>query len=94
MLRDFIVDHDATISQGSYIHRDALHCLDHVRQALLCAADTTLEPTGDDTVLVDTEPDPVVHRTHYVDVGFASARHTCRNYTEIQEWMEANKVKL
>lgn len=93
LLRDFIIDHDATISRGSYIHRHALHCLDHVRQALLCAADTTLEPTGDDTVTLDTEPDLALHQTH-MDMGFASARHTCRNYTEIQEWMEANKIKV
>lgn len=75
------------MSQRAHVQEHALHCLDHVRQALLCAADTTLEPTGDDS-------DMYLHEMNDAEFGFATARHMCRNYTEVLHWIEANRLRV
>ena len=90
LVRDFVIDPYATMSQGDDIYRQVLHCLDHLRQALLCAADTTLEPTGKDVSFIDTHSDQGKQQSPHMGLGFVAARHTCRNYTQIREWMEAN----
>lgn len=51
------------------------HCFDYLRQALMCAADTNLEP-------VDFELGGVT--------GWRFDK-TCRNFEEVKEWAEVNR---
>ncbi len=73
----------------------AFHCLDHVRQALLCAADTTLEPTGNGGVSTSVEQHYVGHQTlvEKPSAVFESALHTCKNWTAVRNWIEENSVQ-
>lgn len=51
------------------------HCFDYLRQSLMCAADTNLEP-------VDLELGGVT--------GWKFQR-TCRNFEAVKEWAEENR---
>lgn len=56
------------------------HCIDTIRQSLQCSADIS----------------PVLyHWDGYVGEVKGDARtvHTCRNFTKIQEWAAAHRVK-
>jgi hypothetical protein len=52
------------------------HCIDYVRQSLMCSADTNLET-----------PDPGTHST----TGWNQEK-TCRNFEGIKAWAERNGV--
>ena len=52
------------------------HCFDYLRQALLCAADSTLEP----------------FRTDLGGVTGWGFPRMCRNYDELKEWAEARRT--
>ena len=57
------------------------HCLDYLRQAILCQADTTLEESE-----VDVRPDGVL------DSGATGlgVTHICRDWTQIRRFVETN----
>ena len=50
----------------------AQHCIEYLRQNIICAADTTLEPIKPEDNGVD---------------GFGN-KHNCRNYSAVKEWAE------
>ncbi|KAL9099505.1 MAG: hypothetical protein Q9187_009489, partial [Circinaria calcarea] len=52
------------------------HCFDYLRQALLCSADSTLEP----------------FRTDLGGVTGWGFPRVCRNYDELKEWAEARRT--
>lgn len=54
------------------------HCFHYLRQGILCAADTTLEPGG--TGMVVESGDKVA-----TGVGVT---HTCRDWRQVHDWME------
>ncbi|KIX97667.1 uncharacterized protein Z520_06445 [Fonsecaea multimorphosa CBS 102226] len=94
-IRQILIDYDH--EQHPHVHEKAqvYHCLDHVRQALLCAADTTLEPTRDGgafSPLNVNGPHHYVGHQKTVMSGSASALHTCKNWTAVRSWIEENRV--
>lgn len=58
-------------------HQHARHCFDYLRQALMCAADNTIEP-GNSTV-------------H--GVTGIGAVHQCRDYDRLVTWTEERRLK-
>lgn len=52
------------------------HCLDYLRQSLMCAADSTLEPV---------EPD-------LNGVTGWTVERTCRSYTDVKLWSENHRA--
>ena len=54
------------------------HCFHYIRQAILCAADTTIEAGGSGMILPNG--DRVA-----ADVGTV---HTCRDWRQVHDWME------
>jgi hypothetical protein len=56
------------------------HCFHYLRQGILCAADTTLEPGGPAMLLADGQ---------LVATG-GNVTHTCRDWKLVYEWMEDN----
>jgi hypothetical protein len=60
-----------------------------VRQAILCASDTSLEPISDREG--GRQYSDVTDSSKGVTPGFKSARHTCKNWTEVRAWMEVNR---
>lgn len=59
------------------------HCMNFIRQMMLCAADTTLEPA--DEVVRDESGREVGTRASGVGVT-----HTCRDWTTVYETVEQN----
>lgn len=60
------------------------HCVDQLRQAILCAGDltpVTLQPIANDP-------------PHVLILGQAEKLHTCRNGMEIREWFEERGERL
>ena len=55
----------------------AQHCIEYLRQNIICAADTTLEPIKPEINGVD---------------GFGN-NHNCRNYTAVKEWAELYRAR-
>ncbi|OAP55007.1 hypothetical protein AYL99_10707 [Fonsecaea erecta] len=95
-IRQILIDYDH--EQHPHVHERAqvFHCLDHVRQALLCAADTTPEPTRDGGV-VSSPNSPHHYVGHQKTVGnrsgeSQSALHSCKNWTAVRTWIEENRV--
>ncbi|KKZ61176.1 hypothetical protein EMCG_04225 [[Emmonsia] crescens] len=66
---------DSVISVTDHVD----HCIDMVRQALMCHADTTLI-TWNGT-FVDAEPD-------------FYAKHQCRNFDLIHKWSKKHEVNM
>ncbi|KAH0842311.1 hypothetical protein FOPE_07525 [Fonsecaea pedrosoi] len=96
-IRQILIDYDH--EEHPHVHEKAhvFHCLDHVRQALLCTADTTLEPTRDGGV-VSSPQSPHHYVGHQKTVadgggGLQSAVHTCKNWTAVRTWIEENRVE-
>lgn len=54
------------------------HCFHYLRQAILCAADTTLEPGGTNMKLANGDK---------VAAGVETV-HTCRDWRQVYDWME------
>lgn len=55
------------------------HCFHYLRQAILCAADTTLEPGGTSMKLANGDK---------VATG-GGIVHTCRDWRQVYDWMES-----
>ncbi|EXJ71016.1 uncharacterized protein A1O5_06009 [Cladophialophora psammophila CBS 110553] len=95
-IRQILIDYDHEHHPHVHERAHVFHCLDHVRQALLCAADTTLEPTRDGGVVsVPDSPHHYVGHQKMVDdrsSGSQAALHTCRNWTAVKAWIEENRV--
>lgn len=53
------------------------HCFHYIRQGILCAADTTIEPGG---LITDPETGNKV-------AGGAGTVHTCRDWKQVYDWM-------
>ncbi|PLB51575.1 hypothetical protein P170DRAFT_461780 [Aspergillus steynii IBT 23096] len=68
--------HGAPDRQGDHIAAHMRHCFDYLRQSLICASDSTLEP-------VDTKLGGVT--------GWGSER-VCRDYAALSEWAEGRRV--
>lgn len=58
-------------------HQHARHCFDYLRQALICAADSTMEPGNMTTKRV---------------TGFGAV-HKCRDYDGLVAWTEERRLK-
>ncbi|GAB1210723.1 hypothetical protein APSETT445_009520 [Aspergillus pseudonomiae] len=67
---------DESFDVGIERHPHIGHCFDYLRQSILCAADSHLEPTTERVIGNDRW-------------GF---QRQCRNYTEIKEWAAQWKV--
>jgi hypothetical protein len=61
----------------------AEHCFHYLRQAVLCAADTTLEPGGVSRRLANGD---TVANGH-------DAVHTCRDWRQVYDWMGSQEEK-
>ena len=61
---------------SSDAHQHAKHCIDYLRQVIMCAADGTLEP-GDDTT------------RHITGMNVV---HECRDYDEVRRWSEEQRL--
>ncbi|TDZ37772.1 Oxidase ustYa [Colletotrichum trifolii] len=60
-----------------------LHCFHYLRQGILCAADTTIEPGGTNKMLPNGDK---------VAAG-DGAVHTCRDWRQVHDWMESEHGK-
>lgn len=70
---------DSEPGDNGYHHRDSAHirhCLDYLRQTLMCAADATLEPVEADLGGV---------------TGWGVQRN-CRNYSDLRAWAEERRA--
>jgi hypothetical protein len=56
------------------------HCFHYLRQGILCAADTTLEPGGPTMLLANGDQ---------IATG-ENVTHTCRDWRQVYDWMEEN----
>ncbi|PMD49118.1 uncharacterized protein K444DRAFT_511631, partial [Hyaloscypha bicolor E] len=63
---------NGTVDECKWVHV-VDHCLDQVRQALMCSADISMVPYQWSDVVQGTRP-------------MVNNMHTCRNYTKILEW--------
>jgi hypothetical protein len=54
------------------------HCFHYLRQGILCAADTTLEPGGTSRMLKNGDK---------VATGVGT-QHTCRDWRQVHDWLE------
>lgn len=59
------------------------HCFHYLRQGILCAADTTLEPGGTGMKLANGDK---------VAAGTGTV-HTCRDWRQVHDWMESQHEK-
>ncbi|KAI0057351.1 hypothetical protein BV25DRAFT_1920199 [Artomyces pyxidatus] len=68
---------------GSGVEHHVNHCLTYLREMVLCAGDTTLEPTG---------AMPGINAAGKVEHGATGQEvlHRCRDWTAIREYMEEN----
>lgn len=64
-----------------------------VRQALLCAADTTLEPIGNRGALYPSLADAVRRSGDGTDHASGESLHTCKDWSAVKTWMEDNRLK-
>lgn len=80
------------IEMNHHEKRDAHRCLDHLRQAILCHADTTLERVGPKTELGGSRrhgpnDNPVVDLD-----SSAGTMRTCRDWSRIKHWLEEHRA--
>jgi len=92
-LRKYIAKGDALVlTPGTVAHSD--HCLDYLRQALLCHADTTLEPVRNVTVHVVSPAgtaDAGKTQDHIDQVAMGwDVSHRCRDWTAVRTYLEEN----
>ncbi|KAJ3753849.1 hypothetical protein EV360DRAFT_52727 [Lentinula raphanica] len=64
------------------------HCLDYLRQALLCQGDTTLEPVHEILVPADVSRNVTEH-LDLVSQGW-NVIHRCKDWTVVREYAEEN----
>ena len=89
-----LIDYGREMHPAAHDRSHAFHCLDHVRQALLCAADTTLEPTDNGGASTSGElSNHYVGDQIVVDKPDSGALHTCKNWTAVKNWIEENRVR-
>ncbi|KAG9204307.1 hypothetical protein G6514_001381 [Epicoccum nigrum] len=69
-----------TLDEHKLIHND--HCFNYLRNAIMCAADTTLEGQ-----IVRPDHDPSVAGT-----DGTGAMHVCKNWDEVVRWAEGNRL--
>ena len=74
-----------TITDFKHVH--VPHCLEYLRQTVVCNADPTLEFTMD--VSKEEDPRPGLHR--YVDGQYVT--HQCRDYEALVAWAEEHSYK-
>jgi len=84
MLRNAFIHYQSGSAEAFTMQKHVPHCLDYLRQALLCAGDTTIEPG--EVLCVDGNDDCSPTFT-----GEAS-QHYCRDWGVIHDHMEANRV--
>lgn len=78
---DANINHITTGSKSSgFIH--TMHCIDYLRQAVMCSADTSLEK-----VVVD----PRTGRLGMIVDGWRNA-HQCRNWDDVIRWVNEHGV--
>jgi hypothetical protein len=70
---------DFTLNEGQIGHND--HCVNYLRNAIMCCGDTTLEGQSQAEMFKDV---PGTDGT--------GAVHVCRNYDEISAWAEKRRV--
>ncbi|KEF51945.1 uncharacterized protein A1O9_11935 [Exophiala aquamarina CBS 119918] len=89
LLRRILIDYEDNVPSQVQTQAHAFHCLDHVRQAILCASDTSLEAISERESGLQY-PD-VMSNSEGSTPGFKSARHTCKNWSEVRAWIELNR---
>lgn len=77
------VHHDEIMDQAEMTYRHAPHCLDVIRQALLCHADTTLEPSQ---AMMDGKTGE-----WNIGAGGYNVVKKCRNWEAIRAWVDTNQ---
>jgi hypothetical protein len=70
---------DFTIDESLVGHND--HCVNYLRNALMCCGDTTLEGQSQAKVF-----------EHIVGTDGTGAVHVCRSYDDIRAWAEKRRV--
>jgi hypothetical protein len=70
---------DLTIDEGLVGHND--HCVNYLRNALMCCGDTTLEGQSQAKMF-----------EHIAGTDGTGAVHVCRNYDEISAWAEKQRA--
>jgi hypothetical protein len=68
----------ATLVNGDDGSDHTEHCFHYLRQSILCAADTTLEPGGTHMKLANGDT---------VAAGVETV-HTCRDWRQVHDWLE------
>lgn len=69
--------------EETYFVRHTLHCIDYLRQTLLCQADLTLVPPSSD-LNFETAPPRMCRDWHAVERWVASRRY------DLDKWMNGN----
>ncbi|KAF9475811.1 hypothetical protein BDN70DRAFT_813382 [Pholiota conissans] len=70
---------------GTSVDHHVSHCLVYLREMILCAADTMLEPA--DTIVLDKEG-----KEHLGSTG-GNVVHRCRDWTQVRDMVEANTAE-
>jgi hypothetical protein len=81
MRKTFVELHHRTATARDHVHME--HCLSYIRQMVLCAADTSLEPSrrvnlSDGTQRSESWSDGTIHE--------------CRDWGQLMDWAETNYV--
>lgn len=74
----------AALVEGENSLNRTAHCFHYLSQGILCAADTTLQPSGPSMNTADGDE---------VATG-VGAVHACRDRRQVHEWMESEYDKL
>ncbi|KAK5653729.1 hypothetical protein OQA88_7885 [Cercophora sp. LCS_1] len=85
VLRDVIIKYEKRDKSRFAGDGHEYHCLDYVRQAILCAGDTTLDYADDRVVDSDGKV------TRYGFTG-ANSTHQCRDWDIIKKFTEEHKA--
>ena len=84
MLTSDQASHDQHSHDEHLVHLP--HCFDYLRQAVMCAADTSLEPTH---IVPGSEVDGVPSRS----VGGWGVTHLCRKYKDVWEFAKDHRYR-
>lgn len=67
---------------GTRVEHHVVHCLNYLREMILCAGDTTLEPSDGFTIIAG--------KKYYGATGM-DVVHRCRDWTQIRSFVDANR---
>lgn len=70
---------DTTIDEHKLMHNN--HCFNYLRNAIMCASDTTLEGQAQDNTSREN-----------VGTDGTGGTHVCRDYEELRAWAEGRRL--